>query len=191
MSAQLLVWAVQIVSLIAIPCDHQNCWSVSALDSSYTPVLNGNYMLQGCHNDKAYYLASSGYYLYWSAQQSNWHIYLSLVEAGGTAWCPENSLLLCSLNNAWMVVGGDGTVWVNAPAANNVVCATTHPSSNPTKRPTPNPTKRPTPNPTKRPTPNPTKRPTPNPTKRPTPNPTKKPTPKPTLNPIKRPTPNP
>eukprot|EP01084_Bolivina_argentea_P010001 18655_1 len=87
-----------------------------------------------------------------------------------------------------MVVGGDGTVWVNAPAANNVVCATTHPSSNPTKRPTPNPTKRPTPNPTKRPTPNPTKRPTPNPTKRPTPNPTKRPTTKPTPNPTPRPT---
>eukprot|EP01083_Nonionella_stella_P180493 643859_1 len=100
MSAQLLVWAVQIVSLIAISCDHQNCWSLSGLESKFTSgfhrIFDGNYMLQGCHNDKAYYLASSGYYLYWSAQQSNWHIYLSLVEAGGTAWCPENSLLLCS-----------------------------------------------------------------------------------------------
>eukprot|EP01083_Nonionella_stella_P180496 643862_1 len=197
MSAQLLVWAVQIVSLIAISCDHQNCWSLSGLESKFTSgshhVFDGNYMLQGCHNDKAYYLASNGYYLYWSAQHTNWHIYTRLYEAGSSAHCQENSLLRCSSNSGWFVVDGDR--WVSAPTANNVVCATTHPSYHPTIHPSIYPTmdrsNNPTNNPSNNPSRNPTNNPSNNPTVYPTNNPSHNPTVYPSNNPSRNPTNNP
>eukprot|EP01083_Nonionella_stella_P071548 192207_1 len=186
MSAQLLVWAVQIVSLIAIPCDHQNCWSLSGLESKFTSgshrIFDGNYMLQGCHNDKAYYLASNGYYLYWSAQHTNWHIYTRLYEAGSSAHCQENSLLRCSSNSGWFVVDGDR--WVSAPTANNVVCATTHPSYHPTIHPSIYPTMDPSNNPTN----NPSNTPSITPTMDPSSNPTVYPTNNPSITPTNHPT---
>eukprot|EP01083_Nonionella_stella_P071545 192202_1 len=180
----------------AIPCDHQNCWSVSGLemkmnDGSYRS-LNGDYMLQGCHNDKAYYLSSSGYYLYWSAKMTNWHIYKTLNEQDASAYCP-NTLLLCSSSNEWQV-NWSGS-WVDAPTADNAVCATIHPSTYPTIDPSNNPTNNPSSNPTINPTTNPTINPTTNPTNFPSNHPTIAPTFVPTefpsYSPIQHPTTNP
>eukprot|EP01083_Nonionella_stella_P153943 495312_1 len=191
MSAQLLVWAVQIVSLIAISCDHQNCWSISGLESKMSDgsyrSLDGNYMLQGCYNDKAYYLASNGYYLYWSAQHTNWHLYTSLLEHGSTAYCPENSLLLCSQNRAWNAIG-DGSNWVDATGANNVVCATPDPSYHPTIHPSIYPTMNPSNNPTNNPSNTPSITPTNLPTTAPTFVPTELPSYSPTEHPATNPT---
>eukprot|EP01083_Nonionella_stella_P168214 567290_1 len=114
------------MSWVAISCTYKNCWSLSGLESVFSSGsrvrFDGNYMYKGCHNGKAYYKASNGYYLYWSAQHTNWHIYTLLSEGGSSAYCQENSLLRCSRNSGWFVVDGDS--WVSAPTANNVVCAT-------------------------------------------------------------------
>eukprot|EP01083_Nonionella_stella_P278902 948554_1 len=190
MSAQLLVWAVQIMSWVAISCTYKNCWSLSGLESVFSSGsrvrFDGNYMYKGCHNGKAYYGASSGWYLYWSAQTTNWHITKSMNEETAKAYCPENSLLLCSSNNAWRTYDGNG--WIDAPTARNVVCATQHPSYYPTIHPSIYPTMDPSNNPTNNPSRNPTVYPTNNPSHNPTVYPTNNPSLTPTNHPTAAPT---
>eukprot|EP01083_Nonionella_stella_P071549 192209_1 len=193
MSAQLLVWAVQIMSWVAISCTYKNCWSLSGLESVFpsgTRIFDGNYMYKGCHNGKAYYKASNGYYLYWSAQMTNWHLYYRLYEPGSNAHCTENTLSRCSSNRRWYRL--DGSDWVRASGANNVVCATPDPSYHPTIRPsiypTMDPSKNPTNNPSNNPSRNPTNNPSNNPTVYPTNNPSHNPTVYPTNNPSITPT---